>query len=78
MGTLTKSHTGDSVMSIFLKQEVIMEKLQFSIGDRVKLKNQAIFGSYMGKTSDKNKIWFLDMETGRLKKMPISKVEVSK
>ena len=55
-----------------------MEKLQFNIGDRVKLKNQAIFGSYMGKTSDKNKIWFLDIETGRLKKMPISKVEVSK
>ena len=37
-----------------------MEKLLINVGDSVKLKNQAIFGSYMGKTSDGNKIWFLD------------------
>ena len=54
-----------------------MEKLLINVGDSVKLKNQAIFGSYMGKTSDKNKIWFLDDETGSLKKIPVNRVEVN-
>lgn len=54
-----------------------MEKLLINVGDSVKLKNQAIFGSYMGKTSDKNKIWFLDDETGTLKKIPVNRVEVN-
>ena len=55
-----------------------MEKLLINVGDSVKLKNQAIFGSYMGKTSDKNKIWFLDDETGSLKKIPVNRVEVQR